>query len=115
MRKKFDTVMHWMFPNWWVPLYTTVTFSRMRYHLCIENKKWQDRVSFDEKLNSFHLRKRSKSSDGRQTCLDLKRRRNRHGSSRRVQLPRCSTPVKVLKSQSSVAHSLFSLKNPQVK
>lgn len=44
MRKKFDNVMHWFFPNWWVPLYTSVTFSRMRYHLCIENKKWQDRM-----------------------------------------------------------------------
>lgn len=44
-RKRFDTVMHWLFPNWWVPLYSSVTFSRMRYHLCIENKKWQDRVS----------------------------------------------------------------------
>ncbi|XP_057365816.1 kynurenine 3-monooxygenase-like [Daphnia carinata] len=44
VRKRFDTVMHWLFPNWWVPLYTSVTFSRMRYHLCIENKKWQDRV-----------------------------------------------------------------------
>jgi kynurenine 3-monooxygenase len=43
-RKRFDNIMHWLFPNWWVPLYTSVTFSRMRYHLCIENKKWQDRV-----------------------------------------------------------------------
>jgi hypothetical protein len=43
-RKRFDNTMHWLFPNWWVPLYTSVTFSRMRYHLCIENKKWQDRV-----------------------------------------------------------------------
>ncbi|XP_046652495.1 kynurenine 3-monooxygenase-like [Daphnia pulicaria] len=42
-RKRFDNTMHWLFPNWWVPLYTSVTFSRMRYHLCIENKKWQDR------------------------------------------------------------------------
>lgn len=44
VRKRFDNAMHWFFPNWWVPLYTSVTFSRMRYHLCIENKKWQDRV-----------------------------------------------------------------------
>ena len=44
IRKKFDNTLHWLFPSWWVPLYTSVTFSRMRYHLCIENKKWQDRV-----------------------------------------------------------------------
>jgi kynurenine 3-monooxygenase len=42
LRKKFDNFLHWMFPNWWVPLYTSVTFSRMRYHQCIENKNWQD-------------------------------------------------------------------------
>jgi len=44
LRKKFDDAMYWLRPNGWVPLYTSVTFSRMRYHLCIENKKWQDRV-----------------------------------------------------------------------
>jgi len=55
MRKKFDNVMHWFFPNWWVPLYTSVTFSRMRYHLCIENKKWQDRVRSRERNCSTHL------------------------------------------------------------
>jgi len=45
LRKRFDDAMHWLRPNWWVPLYTSVTFSRMRYHLCIKNKEWQDRVS----------------------------------------------------------------------
>lgn len=44
VRKKFDNVLHKLFPNMWVPLYTSVTFSRMRYHACIRNKKWQDRV-----------------------------------------------------------------------
>lgn len=44
VRKKFDSTIHWLFPSWWVPLYTSVTFTRMRYHLCIENKKWQDRL-----------------------------------------------------------------------
>ena len=29
-------------PQRWVPLYTSVTFSRMRYSHCISNKKWQD-------------------------------------------------------------------------
>jgi len=42
LRKKLDSFLHWMFPNFWVPLYTSVTFSRMRYHKCISNKNWQD-------------------------------------------------------------------------
>jgi len=42
VRKKLDNFLHWILPNWWVPLYTSVTFSRMRYHQCISNRKWQD-------------------------------------------------------------------------
>lgn len=42
LRKKLDGILHWLFPRWWVPLYTSVTFSRMRYHQCIENRRWQD-------------------------------------------------------------------------
>jgi kynurenine 3-monooxygenase len=42
VRKKLDNLLHWLFPNWWVPLYTSVTFSRMRYHQCVLNRKWQD-------------------------------------------------------------------------
>jgi len=42
VRKKLDNLLHWLLPNWWVPLYTSVTFSRMRYNQCIENRKWQD-------------------------------------------------------------------------
>ena len=34
--------MFWIFPQRWVPLYTSVTFSRMRYSHCISNRKWQD-------------------------------------------------------------------------
>ncbi len=45
IRKKFDGLLHWLFPTRWVPLYTSVTFSRMRYHHCVLNKKWQDDVS----------------------------------------------------------------------
>lgn len=44
LRKKFDTLLNRLFPRWWVPLYTSVTFSRMRYHECISNKAWQDGV-----------------------------------------------------------------------
>lgn len=31
-------------PNYWVPLYNSVSFSRMPYKKCIENRKWQDKV-----------------------------------------------------------------------
>lgn len=44
IRKKLDGLLHRMMPSFWVPLYTSVTFTRMRYHQCIENKKWQDQV-----------------------------------------------------------------------
>merc|ERR1711992_31832 len=41
-RKKLDNFLFWIMPQRWVPLYTSVTFSRMRYSHCISNKKWQD-------------------------------------------------------------------------
>eukprot|EP00088_Acartia_fossae_P015834 TRINITY_DN18778_c0_g1_i1.p1 TRINITY_DN18778_c0_g1~~TRINITY_DN18778_c0_g1_i1.p1 ORF type:complete len:473 (+),score=142.57 TRINITY_DN18778_c0_g1_i1:30-1448(+) len=44
LRKKLDNLLHWMFPQWWVPLYTSVTFTRMRYHECIKNRLWQDQA-----------------------------------------------------------------------
>jgi len=43
-RKKFDNLLHWLFPSLWVPLYTSVTFSRMPYKQCIDNRAWQDSV-----------------------------------------------------------------------
>merc|ERR1712142_255360 len=42
IRKKLDNFLHWLLPTWWVPLYTSVTFSRMRYHKCVSNRAWQD-------------------------------------------------------------------------
>merc|ERR1712062_157614 len=42
LRKKLDNFLFWIMPQRWVPLYTSVTFSRMRYSDCISNKKWQD-------------------------------------------------------------------------
>jgi len=42
VRKKLDNFLHWLLPSWWVPLYTSVTFSRMRYHKCVSNRAWQD-------------------------------------------------------------------------
>lgn len=46
VRKYLDAALNWLFPNNWIPLYTTVTFSRMRYCDCISNKAWQDKVIF---------------------------------------------------------------------
>lgn len=43
-RKKLDDFLFFALPHYWVPLYNTVTFSNMRYSLCIQNRKWQDKV-----------------------------------------------------------------------
>lgn len=44
LRKKLDEFLSMLFSEKWIPLYHSVTFSRMRYKECIENRKWQDRV-----------------------------------------------------------------------
>ena len=44
LRKYLDNFLYWLVPKVWVPLYTSVTFTRMRYHQCIKNKAWQDEV-----------------------------------------------------------------------
>ncbi|XP_070577975.1 kynurenine 3-monooxygenase-like [Ptychodera flava] len=46
-RKKVDNLLHWLMPSRFIPLYTMVTFSRIRYHVVI--KKWQ---SQDKLVNS---------------------------------------------------------------
>uniref|UniRef100_A0A0B7AHY0 Uncharacterized protein n=1 Tax=Arion vulgaris TaxID=1028688 RepID=A0A0B7AHY0_9EUPU len=33
-----------MFPKTWVPLYTMVSFTRIRYHDCVLRKQWQDKI-----------------------------------------------------------------------
>ncbi len=52
LRKKLDNLLHLLLPGLWVPLYTSVTFTRMRYHQCILNRKWQDQVR--RTLHLFH-------------------------------------------------------------
>ena len=52
VRKYVDTALNWLFPNNWIPLYSTVTFSRMPYRDCIKNKAWQDKV-MKVKLNKI--------------------------------------------------------------
>lgn len=44
MRKKFDDILSSLLPDYWLPLYTMVTFTRNRYHHCIARKTWQDKV-----------------------------------------------------------------------
>lgn len=43
LRKKLDTLLNRLAPSIWIPLYTTVTFSRTRYHECVKNRAWQDK------------------------------------------------------------------------
>ncbi|XP_014207547.1 kynurenine 3-monooxygenase [Copidosoma floridanum] len=43
-RKYLDTALNWLFPNNWIPLYSSVTFTRMPYRDCITNKAWQDKI-----------------------------------------------------------------------
>ncbi|XP_014344354.1 kynurenine 3-monooxygenase [Latimeria chalumnae] len=43
-RKYLDNFLHFIFPHMIVPLYTMVTFSRMRYHKIIKKWKWQNKV-----------------------------------------------------------------------
>lgn len=43
-RRRLDTILHKFIPNTWIPLYSTVHFSRMSFQECIANKKWQDKV-----------------------------------------------------------------------
>jgi len=44
LRKKVDNLLQWIIPNTWVPLYTMVSFTRIRYSDCIAYRKWQDKI-----------------------------------------------------------------------
>ncbi|CAH0406619.1 unnamed protein product [Chilo suppressalis] len=46
IRKAFDDLIFWAFPNFWVPLYNSVTFTTMPYSKCVENRRWQNKVLF---------------------------------------------------------------------
>ena len=97
-RKRFDNTLHWLFPNWWVPLYTSVTFSRMRYHLCIENKKWQDRVRIEI---LFYI-----ASDDNK--LDFRLFANFYGVLEQLSLPRLPLPYII---SGLISNSCFKKKN----
>ncbi|CAL1546667.1 unnamed protein product [Lymnaea stagnalis] len=44
VRKKLDNMLFKLFPNTWVPLYTMVSFTRIRYHECVQRREWQDKI-----------------------------------------------------------------------
>ena len=44
LRKHFDNLLHWAFPDSWIPLYTMTTFTQIRYHKVIEKSKRQDKI-----------------------------------------------------------------------
>ncbi|XP_017796461.1 PREDICTED: kynurenine 3-monooxygenase [Habropoda laboriosa] len=44
LRKHLDTFLHRQIPNTWIPLYSTVHFSRMKFRDCIANREWQDKI-----------------------------------------------------------------------
>ena len=43
-RKQLDTFLNLIFPNSWIPLYSMVTFSRIRYSDVIKFRQNQDEV-----------------------------------------------------------------------
>ncbi|XP_023164750.2 kynurenine 3-monooxygenase [Drosophila hydei] len=43
-RKWLDTTLFRFFPNHWVPLYNSVSFTSMPYSQCIANRQWQDQL-----------------------------------------------------------------------
>ncbi|XP_028676194.2 kynurenine 3-monooxygenase [Erpetoichthys calabaricus] len=43
-RKYLDMTLHYIIPNTIIPLYTMVTFSRIRYHEAVKRWKWQNKV-----------------------------------------------------------------------
>ena len=45
-KKKVDKFLNWLMPKKYIPLYTMVTFSRIRYHSVIQQWKRQDKVKF---------------------------------------------------------------------
>lgn len=44
IRKYIDTFLYKRIPKTWIPLYSTIHFSRMRFRDCIANKQWQDKI-----------------------------------------------------------------------
>lgn len=45
MRRILDNVLFRLFPDKWIPLYNSISFSHIDYLKCLENRKWQNNVS----------------------------------------------------------------------
>jgi hypothetical protein len=43
-RKHIDNILYRFLPNWWIPLYTMVTFTRIPYKQCIKLRHQQDKI-----------------------------------------------------------------------
>ena len=43
-RKKVDNFLYRLVPQWWMPLYTMVTFTRIPYRKCVESRERQDKT-----------------------------------------------------------------------
>ncbi|KAM3963521.1 LOW QUALITY PROTEIN: kynurenine 3-monooxygenase cn [Aphomia sociella] len=44
IRKALDDLIFWLLPDFWVPLYNSVTFTTMPYNVCTRNREWQNKV-----------------------------------------------------------------------
>ena len=43
-RKQLDNFLNRIFPNSWIPLYTMVTFTRIRYSQVVKYRRGQDKI-----------------------------------------------------------------------
>lgn len=55
LRKSLDNVLYTLLPNYWIPLYSSVQFTRMRFRDCIANKEWQDKVRYHKRKKNGKL------------------------------------------------------------
>lgn len=44
LKKKLDNILHAILPNNWIPLYSMVAFTDIRYHICKQRKQYQDQI-----------------------------------------------------------------------
>src|SRR5262249_10496616 len=44
LKKKLDILLHILFPGWYLPLYTMITFTRIPYAAALKRAKMQQRI-----------------------------------------------------------------------
>lgn len=52
-RKKIDNILHRLFPQTWIPLHSSVSFTLIPYSQCKLNNEWQNKVSIKLTLLLF--------------------------------------------------------------